>query len=548
MKKTRILSILSATSLVAMLVVAIPTTANAAGPLCNGGLAVNSCQGATSDSAPYVMQVPGNFNGTLVLYSHGYRPNLNVPAGIPGYGGYVVNNTPQPGPLVGASKDTSVIAYLLSNGFAVAGSGFARQGWNTDSGVATDVELIGVFKKQFPTTKHVVAWGESLGGFITQALAEIHPELVDAVAPLCMASGTIENELTMAGDFLWGTKTLFDPSIKGGNYSAGAAGYGEAMGDMVKFFTVIGKLKAGISTGAWPDTSSATGKALAAAGIPVRSALLMLGLMSGIPTQSAHFDSISGPEGALKLAFPLAVSPALAILENGANAGALAILVTHDVENQSGGAIFDNTKTDYAARVADESVVFNVALSGDDAIAGILGALSVANPGAPRAKGDATAIAKMRALLSHTGKINVPTITMVGVADPVTPAGASQWLADQYAAQYAAEKAKAYAAYKAEHIYVPVQKKLLSIWGTTPATYTKFDGSAPITTTAAAPGTNHCNFTAAQYLVVAKELTAAGSTGKFLPGGLLNNLIRKAKNLSIDPFFRAPLLKFYQGE
>ncbi|MBZ5782439.1 hypothetical protein, partial [Klebsiella aerogenes] len=77
--------------------------------------------------------------------------------------------------------------------------------------------------------------------------------------------------------------------------------------DLGKVFTVMGKMQAGISTGAWPDTSSATGKALEAAGIPVRSALLYLGLMAGLPTQSAHFDSVSGPDGALKLSFPLAV-------------------------------------------------------------------------------------------------------------------------------------------------------------------------------------------------------------------------------------------------
>jgi len=542
MKKSRIISMLSATALVSMMVVAIPTAAHAAGPLCDGKIALDSCQGTTSDSAPYVMQVPGNFNGTLVLYSHGYRYNIDIPSTIPLIGGYKITNTPQPGPLVGG-KDTAVIKYLLSNGFAVAGSGFARQGWNADSGVATDVELIGLFKKQFPTTIHVVAWGESLGGFITQALAETHPELVDAVAPMCMAAGTVENELTMAGDFLWGMKTFFDPSIKAGNYANDT----EAYVDLGKVFTVMGKIQAAMSSGAWPDTSSATGKALEKAGIPVRSALLLIGLMSGISTQSAHFDSISGPEGALKLAFPLAISPALAILENGTNAAALGVLVTHDVEQQSGGAIFDNTRTDYAARVADESVVFNVALGGDDAINAMLGALSAANPGAPRAVADPVAVTKMRALISHTGKINVPTITMVGVADPVTPAGASQWLADQYAIQYAAEKAKAYGLYKTTHTYATPQKKLLSIWSTTPSTYTTFDSKgAPITSTAAAPGTNHCNFTAAQYLVVAKELTTAGTTGKFLPGGTLNTLIRVAKNLSTDKFFRAPLLKFYQ--
>jgi pimeloyl-ACP methyl ester carboxylesterase len=542
MKKSRIISTLSATALVSIMVVAIPSAAHAAGPLCNGNAVLNSCQGVTSDSAPYVMQVPGNFNGTLVLYSHGYRYNIDIPSAIPLIGGYKITNTPQPGPLVGG-KDPSVIRYLLGNGFAVAGSGFARQGWNADSGVATDFELINTFKAQFPTTKHVVAWGESLGGFITQALAETHPGLVDAVAPMCMAAGTVENELTMAGDFLWGMKTFFDPSIKAGNYLNDA----EAYGDLVKVFTVMGKIQGAMATGAWPDTSSTTGKALEKAGIPVRSALLLIGLMSGISTQSAHFDSISGPNGPLKLAFPLAISPALAILENGTNAAALGVLVTRDVEQQSGGAIFDNSKTDYQARVADESIVFNVALGGDEAINAMLGALSVANPGAPRSSGNPVAVTKMRTLLSHTGKINVPTITMVGVADPVTPAGASQWLADQYAIQYAAEKEKAAALYKTTRTYVSPQKKLLSIWSTTPAAYTTFDSTgAPITSTAAAPGTNHCNFTAAQYLVVAKELTTAGTTGKFLRGGLLNNLLRKAKNLSNDKFYRAPLLKFYQ--
>ncbi|HUW86888.1 MAG TPA: hypothetical protein VMW30_00705 [Candidatus Paceibacterota bacterium] len=544
MKKTRIISTLSTAALVSMMVIAIPTAAQAADPACDGKLTVNSCQGVTSDSAPYVMQVPGNFNGTLVLYSHGYRPNINVPAGIPGYGGYKVDNTPEPGPIVGTS-DTSVIAYLLSNGYAVAGSGFARQGWNVDSGVATDVELIGLFKQKFPATTHVVAWGKSLGGVITQALAETHPDLVDAVAPMCVAD-SINAELTAAGDFLWGVKTLFDPTIKGGNYSAGAAGYGEAMGDMVKFFTVLGKLKAGISTGVWPDTSSTTGKALATAGVPSRSALLLLGLMAGLPTQSANFDSISGPEGTLKVTFPLAISPALAILENGANAGALAILVMHDLENQTGGAVFDNTKTDYSARVVDERVIFNAALSGNTVIDALLGALSPLNPGAPRAVGSATAIAKMNSLLSNTGKINVPTIMMVGTADPVTPAGATMRIANAYAEQYAEEYAKVVADYGKTHVFVPPMKKLLTIWSTTPAAYTTFTSAgAPITTTAAAPGTNHCNFTAAQYLVVAKELTTVGTTGSFIHGGTLAHMIRVAKNLSTDPFFSPPLMKFY---
>ena len=540
MKKVRLLSLLSVTALVTTVLVTAPTVANAA-PACDGKSPIQSCVGVTSDGAPYAMQVPANFNGTVALYSHGYRYNVDIPAAIPLIGGYKITNTPEPVP----GGNAAVAQYFFSQGIAIVGSGFARQGWNPDSAIKTNVELIDTFKKQFPKTTNVVAWGSSLGGVITQGLAEKHPELVSAVAPMCMADN-ISPQLTMAGDFLWGIKVLFDPSIKGGNYSPGAAGVAESYADLGKVFTVMGKLQAALATGAWPDTSSATGKSLAAAGVPSRSALLLLGLMAGLPTQSAHFDSISGPDGALKLTFPLALSPALAILENGTNAAALAVLATQDVENQVGGAIFDNTKTDYAARVDGERVIYNAALSGNTVIDALLGALSTANPGAPRAKADPAAVAKMNALHTNTGKINVPTILMVGVADPITPAGASQRLVDLYAEQYAAEKAAAQKAYQTTRTYKTPTNKLLMLWNTTPSSYTKFnEAGSPITSTPAAQGTNHCNFTSAQLVLVAKSLVQASSTGKLPSGGALNTAVRKAGNLSVDKGIRLPWLKSY---
>ena len=540
MKKVRILSLLSVTALVTTVLVTAPTVANAA-PACDGKSPIQSCVGVTSDGAPYAMQVPANFNGTVALYSHGYRYNVDIPAAIPLIGGYKITNTPEPVP----GGNAEVAKYFFSQGIAIVGSGFARQGWNPDSAIKTNVELIDTFKKQFPKTTKVVAWGSSLGGVITQGLAEKHPELVSAVAPMCMADN-IAPQLTMAGDFLWGVKVLFDPTIKGGNYSAGAAGVAESYADLGKVFTVMGKLQAALATGAWPDTSSATGKALQAAGVPSRSALLLLGLMAGLPTQSAHFDSISGPEGALKLTFPLALSPALAILENGTNAAALAVLATQDVENQVGGAIFDNTKTDYAARIDGERVIYNAALSGNTVIDALLGALSAANPGAPRAVADPAAVAKMNALHVNTGKINVPTVLMVGTADPITPAGASQRLVDLYAEQYAAEKAAAAKAYQSTRDYKTPANKLSMLWSVTPSSYTKFnEAGSPITSTAAAPGTNHCNFTSSQLLLVAKSLVTASSTGKLPSGGSFYTAVRKAGGLSIDKGIRAPWLKSY---
>jgi len=523
--------------LISTFTITVPSAS--AAPLCDGKVPVNSCIGATSDGAPYAMQVPANFNGTLIIYSHGYRPNVNVIEGIPGYGGYKVTNTPETAP--GQSGgDLTVTNYLLSKGYALAGSGFSRQGWNADSALLTNKELIDTFKAKFTTTKNVMAWGQSLGGIITQLMQEKYPDLLTAAAPLCVADN-LNAELKMAGDFLWGFKVLFDPSIKAGNYSAGPAGYSESMLDLVKVFTVINKLQAKIATNDWPDTASDLGKQLAKDGVSARSALLMIGLMAGVPTQSAHFDASTGPKGPNELLFAVGVSPALAVLENGASAAALAILATHDVELQVGGSVFDNTKTNYANRVTFSSVSFANALGGATGISKLLQAIAAA----PRVSANPAAVAKLNTLAATTGKVNAPTIIMTGVNDPITPAGAAKRLANLYAEQYAAEKATAFKNFRAKGYIAPLKRHLV-IWSTSPTSWTTFDDAGlPISSTPAAPGTGHCNFTSKQYLAVADLMIKASKNGYILKDGPTRTLIRKAGNLSISDASYVELLKFY---
>ena len=533
-KFKRSLTLVAGAALAASLLVAAPTVASA-NPVCDGKVPVQTCGGATSDGAPYAMMVPANFNGTVYLYSHGYRPNVPVPAGIPGYGGYTVTNTPHPGP------NATVIGALLAKGYGVVGSGFARQGWNADSAIKTNVELVGLFKKQFTKTTKVVAWGESLGGFITQALAEKHADLFSAAAPLCMASD-ITPLMTMAGDALWGIKTFFDPSIKGGNYSAGTAGYAEAMGDLVKVFTVIGSLQAAFaanpSTPAWPATSKVPDAIKA---IPSRSALVLVALMSGIPMQSANFDSTSAPPGlpaANALSFQLAINPAFAALQNVANAAALAVLATHDLELQAGGAVFDNTNTNYSARVAEEQFAWASALSGTSGTAGLLSVLAAS----PRAKANPAAVAKLKTLTSHSGKVEIPTILFTGVADPITTAGNQQSVIDKYATYWAE---KWVAARKAGDRKRPVNN-VLALWNLPPEKYTKYTAAgAPDTTVPAATGTNHCNFTTSQYMAIADLLAHASAKGQHLSGGPLLTKLRKAGNMTYDRGYSAPQLKYY---
>lgn len=537
-KLKRSLTLVAASSLLSLTVVSIPTVAQAA-PACSTANFVTTCVGTTSDTAPYMMMVPANFNGTVYLYSHGYRPNVPVPAGIPGYGGYTVTNTAEPAP----GGNPQIIGALLGKGYAVMGSGFARQGWNADSAIKTNVELIDVFKKQFTKTTKVVAWGNSLGGFITQALAEKYPNLISAAAPMCMASN-VGPLMTMAGDALWGIKTFFDPTIKGGNYAAGQAGYAEAMGDLVKVFTVIGSLQAAFaanpSTPAWPATSKVP-DALKA--VPSRSALVMIALMAGIPLQSAHFDSTSAPAGLPardQLSFQVGLNPALAALENVATAAALAVLATHDLELQAGGAIFDNTATNYAARVADEQFIWSSALTGNSGVGALLGYLSVA----PRAKADPAALAKLATLASHSGKVEIPTILFTGTADPVTVAGNQQSVADKYADYYAEKWAKA----KKEGVRTRPANNLLVVWNFPPEKYMKFTAAgAPDTSGPAATGTNHCNFTVSQYLAIADLLAYAADNGKNLSGGALLTKLRKAGNMTFDRGYSAPKLKGLGG-
>jgi pimeloyl-ACP methyl ester carboxylesterase len=528
--KKRLIALAATAALITGVTTVVP--AQAADPTCTTAAYVTTCVGLTSDTAPYTFVTTAAFNGTVLLWSHGLRPNVDIPVGIPGYGGYKVTNTPEPAPTA------QVAAELLAQGYGIAGSGFSRQGVNVQQAVATNVELIAIFKKKNPTTKKVVAWGGSLGTLISQTLAETHPELVDSVGLTCPATAPTDALISYFGDFMWGFKTFFDPSIKGFGYSAGAAGYAESMGDLVKFFTALGKLQAGLSSGAWPDTSSAAGKALEQAGVPSRSALTLVGIMAGVPLRSENIDGTSGPAG-LEQTFPLAIAPAVAVLQNAGTVGLAEVLLMADGEAQAGGIVFDNTKTDYAARVDADKDVYSFALSGNTAVNSMLGVLKAA----PRVTASAAAAAKVKSLLNVDGTIKHPTVLLTTEADQFTIAGAGQWMIDGYAEQYAAAKAAAIKAYQTNKSYTAPTNKLVALWAKTASKYTKFTatGSPDLSATAGA-GTGHCKYTTAQYLAVAKMAANAATTGSFPLGGPIATAARKV-GLSYDNKFRVPLFK-----
>ena len=516
---------------IAALTVALPATAQAATDCINIAgqpgttiVAVEKCTGTDDNNSRYEILMPAKFNGTLMVYSHGIRYNVNLPA-IP-----VV--APK-GSLINYAADVApseeVAAALLAQGFALAGAGVQNQGWNLEESVESAFQVLTIARDKYSKINKVVTWGNSLGGLAAQSLAEQMPGAVDAVAPMCIADSA-QAEITMAGDFLWGMKTLFNPAIKGTNYSAGQAGYVEMLTDLGTVLTTLQTLQANIAANptapAWPSTTTAPA---ALQGLPVRSVVLLLGLMSGIPTQSNTYDASSGPAGASETTFGLVLSPALAVLENGAEAAILAVIANYDMEVRYGGVVFDNSTTNYAARVAEELDQFAAPLTGRSNATAVLGYLSLM----PRVKANAAAVAKMNSVYQLQGKIEVPTIQLAATADHIAPAGAAQYLKNQYEASVDNNISKS--------------GKLLTIWNKPADEYTTFSAAgSPVTPTVVTNGTQHCNYTTSQILAIAKLAASAAKTGKVPSATAVKAAIKNEPNLFVDPNFAPPLLKFRQ--
>lgn len=537
-KKSRVLTTVASAALVATAVIGIPSVAQAADPQCATANYITQCAGAGTDGAPYTMIAAANFNGTVFIWSHGIRPAINIPATLAPAGPYTITNVAEPGPLT-SSGDLSVVNALVAAGYGVAGSGYSRQSINVTQALTANVELIGAFKKKFPTTKKVIAWGQSLGALHSQKLIESNPDLVDGVVLGCPAANPDNAMINYFGDALYGFKAFFDPSIKVGGYSTDpVVRQTEQLANIGKVLTVIGKLSAGLTSGAWPDTSSPAGKALEAAGIPSRSALLLVGSMAGIPTRSKHVDGTTGPTGAAET-YPLAIAPAVAILENMGTVGVAGSLLLADGELLTGGKVFDNSKTDYAARVASDRDVFSFAFSGNTAVDAMLGALAAT----PRETADAAAVAKIPALIGIKGTITKPTIIVAAESDEYTPASVAQWYVDGYGTQFAAAKDAAIAAAKSSKNYQAPVNKMVMLWAKTAPKYSTFTAAgSPDLNGAVGAGTGHCYYSSAQWLAAAKMAAGAVNAGKFPLQGTITSAARKV-GLSYDKKFRVPTFK-----
>lgn len=154
--------------------------------------ATTTFTGTFPDGATYKIEVPDPWNGTLLLYSHGYvTPGSDNPARDVG--------------------DGATGGFLLSKGFALAGSSYATTGWALAQAIPDQIQTLDTFDALVGTPTRTIAWGHSLGGIITAGLLQTHPDRFDGALPMCgvVAGGVAVWNEGLDAEFV--IKTLLAP-------------------------------------------------------------------------------------------------------------------------------------------------------------------------------------------------------------------------------------------------------------------------------------------------------------------------------------------------
>ena len=147
----------------------------------------------TIDGADYRVEMPETWNGTLVLYSHGYWPEAYPPVGI------ALTNSPE------------TETWLLDNGYALAASNFQGvTGFQVARGQQDQIALLDWFRENVGRPERTISTGQSMGGSIAVNLAERHPERIDGVLTVC-AGYDPRNTWNAGLDVAYAVRTLLLP-------------------------------------------------------------------------------------------------------------------------------------------------------------------------------------------------------------------------------------------------------------------------------------------------------------------------------------------------
>ena len=511
--------------------VSIPA-ANAAAPTCTTDKAgLETCTGKLENGAGYVFKVPSNFKGTMFFWEHGIRwtyPGVSpVPTGVEQIAPSSVNGN------FDISKQMFLAGYGLA---AYDGTVKGQRGWNNTARIEMLKEVIDTAMAKYGTKiQKKVVYGASQAGSIITPFVEKYPTYADSVGIMAGVTPSIADAIQSACDIFYLLSVFADPTIKGCTAFGlkGVAGHMASVGELQKVSAVLG---------AWSKNLGAPGleypAALKGSGIPQRSALLLTGLLTGIPTKSAHMDGISTNA----VIQEHSINATVAVLENIGSALGSGVLAGQSLSEITGPGFYDNTKTNWASLLDEgDAGRYNLGLSGDDGINGMLGVLAMA----PRVTGDAAAIAKFKALDKSSFTSQLPTILLHNEADRLVFPGQTVRYVDRKREVYE----KALSSWEKTMTGKKPIWNTLALWTLTPETYTKFTaaGLPDLAGPVAASGVDHESFTKKQLKTWVDMLAIAAKTGKVPTNAYVEYIATKVPYLNGDIDYRPADLKYNFG-
>ncbi|MGH1488624.1 MAG: prolyl oligopeptidase family serine peptidase [Acidimicrobiales bacterium] len=129
-------------------------------------------QWGVHQGAGYRYEVPSDWNGELVIWAHGYRGEENR--------------------LYFNPEEVPMRVWLLENGYAWAASTYSQNSYSTGNAVTDTRKLGTLFRQSVDRPERVYIAGASMGGHITAASIERHPEYYDGAMPVCGVVGDFE--------------------------------------------------------------------------------------------------------------------------------------------------------------------------------------------------------------------------------------------------------------------------------------------------------------------------------------------------------------------
>ncbi len=339
------------------------TAASAAPQTCGGTGSVATVNGTLKDGATYRLQCPsGAWNGTLLLYSHGY----------------VVPGSANPATDVG---DPLTGAFLLAHGFALAGSSYASTGWAIQQALPDQVSTLKAFDSAYGKPRTTIAWGHSLGGIITAGLIQVYPNLFNAALPMCgVLSGGVATWNT-ALDAAFAFQQLIAPSIQVVNITN-------------------------------PTANLAAGEAAAAAAQKTPQGQARVALAAALSDTPGWFTPLS-PEPA---ANDYAAQEQNQFLWDSEVTFPFVLAFRAELEARAGGNVSWNTGVNYAADLAKSADLTEVQALYKAAGLSLTKDLQKLDR-APRIFPDLAAVAYLARYIAFNGNISVPVLTMHTTGD-----------------------------------------------------------------------------------------------------------------------------------